>query len=41
MIANEHIADGGYLYEKVKFLKYLGSLLTNLNLIREEIKMQI
>ena len=38
MIANEHIRIGSNSYEKVKTLKYLGSLVTNQNSIYEEIK---
>ena len=38
MMANEHIAVGNSLYERVKTFKYLGSFLTNQNSIHEEIK---
>ena len=35
MIINEHIRIGSNSYEKVKTLKYLGSLVTNQNSIQE------
>ena len=38
VMANEHIAVGSSLHEKVKAFKYLGSLLTNQKSIHEEIK---
>ena len=41
MIANAHIKIGSNSYEKVKTFKYLGSLLTNQNSIREEIKFRL
>ena len=41
MIANAHIKIGSDSYEKVKTFKYLGSLLTNLNSIHEEIKCRL
>jgi hypothetical protein len=34
-IANEHIRIGSNSYEKVERVKYLGSLVTNLNYIQE------
>ena len=37
MVANEYIAIGSNLYEKVKTFKYLRSLLTNQNSIQEKI----
>ena len=37
MIANEHIKTGS----KVETFKYLGSLLTNQNVIQEEIKCRL
>ena len=41
MIANAHIKIGSNSYEKVKKLKYLGSLVTNQNSIQEEIKCRL
>ena len=41
MIANAHIRIGSNSYEKVKTIKYLGSLLTNQNYIQEEIKCRL
>ena len=38
MMANEHITVGSNSYKKVKTLKYVDSLLTNVNYIQEEIK---
>ena len=38
MIANEHIRIVSNSYERGKTFKYLGSLVTNKNAIREEIK---
>ena len=38
VVANEHIKIDNNSYEKVKTFKYLGSLLTNNNSIREVIK---
>ena len=38
MRANAHIKIGSNSFEKMKTFKYLGSLLTNKNSIREEIK---
>jgi hypothetical protein len=38
MIANEHIRVGSTSNEKVKSIKYLGSLLTNQNSIQDVIK---
>jgi hypothetical protein len=37
-MANQRIAVGSHLYEKVKTVKYVGSLLPNQNFIYEEIK---
>ena len=41
IIANAHINIGSNSYEKVETFKYLGSLLTNQNSIREEIKCRL
>jgi hypothetical protein len=41
MMANEHITLGSNSYEKVKPFKYLPSLLTNQNYVREEIKCRL
>jgi hypothetical protein len=41
MIANEHIKIGSNSYEKVKTIKYFGSLLANQNSIHEEIKCRL
>ena len=41
MIANAHIQIGSNSYEKVKTFKYVGSLLTNQNYIRDEIKCRL
>ena len=41
MIANEPIRIVSNSYEKVKSLKYLGSLVTNQNSIQEEIKYRL
>ena len=41
MITNAHIKIGSNSYEKVKTFKYLGSLLTNENYIKEEIKCRL
>ena len=41
MIANTHIKIGSNSYEKLKTLKYLGSLLRNQNFIQEEIKCRL
>ena len=41
MIPNAHIKIGSNSYEKVITFKYLGSLLTNRNSIREEIKCRL
>ena len=41
MIANVHIRIGSNSYEKVKTFKYLSSLVTNQNSIREEIKCRL
>ena len=40
MIANEHTGIGNS-YDKVKAFKYFGLLLTNQNLIHEEIKCKL
>ena len=40
VIANAHIKIGSNSYEKVKTLKYLGSLLTNQNSIQEDYSVQ-
>ena len=41
MIANVHIKMGGNSYEKVKTIKYLGSLVISQNCIQEEIKCRL
>ena len=41
MIANEHIKIDSNSYEKVKTIKYLGSLVTNGNSIQEEMKCRL
>ena len=41
MIANEHIRIGSHFYEKVKTFKYLGSLLTRMMGIPENITIRI
>ena len=38
MMANEQIAVGSNSYEKVKTIKYLGSLMRNHNSVHKEIK---
>ena len=38
MMVNEDITEGSNSYEKLKTLKYVGSLLTNQNYIQEETK---
>ena len=41
IVANERITIGSSSYEKEKSFKYLGSLLSNLNDIHEEIKFRL
>ena len=41
LMVNEHITIGSHSYEKVEIFKYLVSLVTNLNSIREEIKCRL